>query len=594
VSDLLASSEGLFSALELSFARSVTRLSGDDSLELSLAAAATLRAVTRGDLCYLLGDPLVRDASSHDEDEAPVVVQTSQLPDARRWTDALERSPAVECSSSYQAPTSPRPLVLDARGRLYLRRTFAAQAGIAAAVSQRVRTPLEVHESTLGAGLERLFANAPKGDLQRAAAALAVRRGLSLITGGPGTGKTTTVAKLLALLVEQALAKGERAPRVALSAPTGKAAARLAQAITRARGDLPVSAEVREAIPTSAGTLHRLLGLAPGMRRRLGEGRLSHDVVIVDEASMVDLGLMAELLRALSPRSRLVLLGDPSQLASVSEGAVFADLCAAPAGSTLGRAQVRLLEGHRYVSGSALDQLAEAIRGGDAEGALESLRTGDALALFGAVSGRRRLSAEFLTVVEQGYADFLAAESPRERLDAFDRFRVLCAHRRGPSGAPEISRRLQAALLERQLLARASDGAAVFEPILVVRNAPALGLFNGDVGYVDRTRSGAAVAYFRGDAGSVRSLAPSRLPAHESAWAMTIHKSQGSEVDSVALVLPATRSAVCTRELVYTGVTRARSRVDVFSSALVLRESIANPNRRRSGLADALAAGGVS
>jgi len=592
VSDLLTSSPGLFSALELAFARSVARLSRDDSVELSLAAAATLRAVTRGDLCYLLGDPLVIDAPVKD-DEAPALVEPSRLPDAQRWADVLERSPAVECSSSYQAPTSPRPLVLDARGRVYLRRTFAAQAGVAAAVSQRLRMSREPDESLLDAGLGRLFSRVSEGDLQRAAAALAVRCSLSLITGGPGTGKTTTVAKVLALLVEQALAKGERAPRVALSAPTGKAAARLAQAITRARGELPVSAEVREAIPTSAGTLHRLLGLAPGMRRRLSEGRLSHDVVIVDEASMVDLGLMAELLRALSPRSRLVLLGDPSQLASVAEGAVFADLCAAPAGSTLGRAQVRLLEGHRYVSGSALDELAEAIRAGDAEGALESLQTGDALALFGAVSGRR-LSAEFLAVVEEGYAAFLDVESPREHLDAFERFRVLCAHRRGPSGAPEISRRLQAALFERRLLPRASDGAAAFEPILVVRNAPALGLFNGDVGYVDRTRPGASVAYFRGAAGGVRSLAPSRLPAHEPAWAMTIHKSQGSEVDSVALVLPATRSAVCTRELVYTGVTRARSRVDVFSSALVLRESIANPSRRRSGLSDALAACGIS
>ena len=577
-----------FSSLEVSFARSIARLAGDESRELLLASAATLHAVARGDLCYVLGDDLPEADSSPEDsiDEAPRAAPRA-LPAKEEWREQLSRSPAVEVAPAYAPPTSARPLVLDAEGRLYLQRSFVAHAAIASAILKRVRASCVVEEDALAEGLARLFAQARPDDLQRAAAELAVRRAFSLITGGPGTGKTTTVAKVLALLVEQAEALGDTPPRIALAAPTGKAAARLAEAIARARGALSVSESVRDALPTHASTLHRLLGLAPGMNRRLSAGRLPHDVVIVDEASMVDLSLMQELLHALSPRARLVLLGDPSQLASVSEGAVFADLCAAPAGSALAQARVRLVEGHRYQSGSALDEFAESIRRGDSERALELLELGPTLTLHDSLP-RRGLGDAFLELVERGYADFLAATSPERRLDAFDRFRVLCAHRQGRFGAPEISRRLGAALLERGLMPAARDGRASLEPILIVRNSPALGLFNGDVGYVDRTQLGSSVTHFRREGGGVQTFAPSRLPAHEVAWAMTVHKSQGSEVDSVALVLPDVRSAVCTRELVYTAITRARSRVDVFATSQVLGAAIGHRTVRHGGLREAL------
>lgn len=597
-----------FSTLERYFARSMARLSGDDSPSLLLGAAAALHALSRGDLCYTLGDEL----RSESDDAVDAGVEDVAWPEAEAWTLALRHSPAVEfvgAAIDEEGAGAPeraaRPLVLDAAGRLYLRRTFAEQHQVAEALTARALAEVEVDEDALATSLAGLFAHADEHDLQREAAAMAVRRHLSLITGGPGTGKTTTVAKVLASLVEQAFASGAPAPRVALTAPTGKAAARMAESLAATARSLDVSAAVLAALPARASTMHRLLGLAPGMRQRLPAGRLPYDVVVVDEASMVDLSLMAELTRALSAGARLVLLGDADQLASVAMGAVFADLCAAPEGSPLGRSRVRLLVGHRYAAGSAVGRLAEYVRLGDSAGALALLRDPQQaqVALHDAIDRRARADVipsradavgahaqgeSFFELVCAGYAPHLAAEGPEARLRAFDAFRVLTAHRRGPFGAPALAARVRDVLIARGLLPTSADGTPTIDPVLVIRNAPALGLFNGDVGYVDRRAGVEPLAYFRLEGGAIRSFSPSRLPAHESAWATTVHKSQGSELDRVALVLPERLSPVCTRELVYTAVTRARLGVHIYAPEAIVAAAIARPTERRGGLRDAL------
>jgi len=549
-----------------------------------LGAAAALHVLSRGDLCYALGEPLV-DESDDALEDAPV---DGAWPEREAWRRALRDSSAVEVVGA--EPHAERPLVLDSLGHLYLRRTFAQQQQVAQSLTQRAEALLEVDDDALRADLEWLFPKAGADDLQRKAVALAARRRLSVITGGPGTGKTTTVAKVLALLIAQALRRDEAPPRIALTAPTGKAAARMAEALSRTSKQIELSAAARAAMPDGASTMHRLLGLAPGMRRRLPDARLPWDVVIVDEASMVDLGLMAEFLRALPLRTRLVLLGDADQLASVAEGAVFADVCAAPDGSPLAEARVRLVVGHRYSADSAVGQLAERVRVGDVPETLAILsdKARDAVTLHDGLA-TRGLDLPFFDLACAHYAPFLAATGPAARLRAFDSFRVLTAHRRGPYGAPAIAARVREALIERGLLRRFGHQAVTLEPVLIVRNAPALGLFNGDVGYVERLPGEEARAHFLSQAGAVRTFSPSRLPAHESAWAMTVHKSQGSELDHVALILPKVASPVCTRELVYTAITRARSDVDIYAPSAVLEAAIARSTSRRGGLRHALA-----
>jgi exodeoxyribonuclease V alpha subunit len=448
------------------------------------------------------------------------------------------------------------PLAWDGR-RLYLRRYWDYERRVAADLLARAEASVAI-DAALESRLRETFADAG----QRQAARIALGRRLCLISGGPGTGKTTTLARLIGLLREQAGA----APRIALAAPTGKAAARMGEALQQAG----------VAIETPATTLHRLLGM-----RADGSGFYRHrdrplaaDVLVVDEASMIDLSLMAHLLDALPAATRLILLGDRDQLAAVEAGAVFADLCASP---RLADCVATLTTSFRFAGGSGIGRLAECLRAGDGAGVFALLQTpADDLA-WQAAGERRALRA----AVEAGYRSYLdavAAGEPARRLfEEFRRFRVLCAHRQEVAAIN--------AAMDRGTVAPGT-------PLMVLRNDALLRLHNGDIGLLlpDPADGTLRVCFETDDpVAPLRWIAPSRLPDSEPAWAMTVHKSQGSEFERVLLVLPPRASAVLTRELLYTAVTRARQAIGLWGAGEVLQAAIGCRAERMSGLRDRLA-----
>ncbi|MGN6316254.1 AAA family ATPase [Trinickia sp.] len=624
------------------------------------------------------------------------------------------------------------PLVVDGAGRLYLARYYDDERRLAAAVVAHATLARDVDAAGLAARLERFFGPPDAGevDWQRAAAALSLSSRLTVVSGGPGTGKTTTVVGMLACLID-----ANPALTIALAAPTGKAAQRMQEALLARATSLP--AAIAERLPRASQTLHRLLGLGHGMRARYGrDNPLPYDVLVVDEASMIDVTLAAQLFDALSPDTRLVLLGDKDQLAAVEAGAVFAELSARPAFSADGvariagatgvgdarvraalpRAQERgnedllgwdsatseeeaalslfdsfeslddplawtgldepdpvsdgegaageetsrleplgpvnpthpalepvaegdaersstgenapdhaplidcvvwLERNYRFGLDSAIGRLSLAIRRGDVPAALDALgaRDGGAASapaerdLFEAMDtgesdfdipaqldedGGPALSAHTLERLTRGFAPYVhaltaALGQPQPDctplFDALNAFRILCATRLGARGVDAINAHM-AEHVRRAARVPLMVGTNWFagRAVMVTRNDYALGLFNGDIGIALPTPQGALRVYFRTADGGMRAVTPAALPPHDPAFALTVHKSQGSEFDHAALLLPAASGRVLTRELVYTAVTRARKTVRVVGSREVLADAIATPTRRDSGL----------
>jgi exodeoxyribonuclease V alpha subunit len=438
------------------------------------------------------------------------------------------------------------PLALDGQ-RLYLRRYRDFERRVAADLRARAARGTTV-TSDDEARLAATFADAG----QRQAARIALGRGLCLISGGPGTGKTHTLARVIGLLQERSTDL-----RIALAAPTGKAAARTGEALRAAGVEFAGAAQ----------TLHRLLGMRPdGTCFHHRERPLAADVLVVDEASMIDLSLMARLLGALPATARLILLGDRDQLAAVEAGAVFADLCASDA---LAECVAPLATNFRFGGESAIGRFADALRAGEAAAASAQLQADDADLVWQPGGDLRALTA----AAREGYRAYragVAASLPPDALFAlFGRFRVLCAHRH------------EVAALNRAL----GDDPVAGLPLMVVRNDAPLRLFNGDIGLVLPAADGRLTACFPAVAGEdVRRIPLARLPAWEPAWAMTVHKSQGSEFERVLLALPTQPSIVATRELVYTGVTRARRQVELWAGEGVLAAAVAHRAERMSGL----------
>ncbi|OEO24895.1 exodeoxyribonuclease V subunit alpha [Pseudomonas sp. J237] len=576
--------------LERALVNSLQRLDPDASPVLLACAALLCSALEKGDVCL----PLRRIAG-----QRPWADQPFSLPGLQELLDALNASQLVGPAGSFN------PLIV-AGERLYLARYQAYEQQLAEQLLARCSDIPPVDEAVLSASLTRLFAfNSQQPDWQRLAAAQAVRRKLAVISGGPGTGKTTTVVRLLAALLEQP-DSGHLA--IGLAAPTGKAAARMAEAIRNAKAQLPVSDAVKAALPEEARTLHRLLGSrgdSPQVRHNAANP-LPLDVLVVDEASMVDLALMAKLVDALAPSARLILLGDKDQLAAVEAGAVFAELCegrgfdAQAAAdlqritgqqvaveqprSKLGDAVVLLTHSHRFAGDSGIGELARRINGGDVPGTLKVLREGrEDLAWIETPTPN-----DLLVRLEQGYAGFLqAAKSadPAAAFAAFNTFRALTAQREGPWGVSGINealearfkRRLQVASRERWYAGRA---------VMVRQNDYALGLFNGDIGICLMTEHGLRVV-FEAEQG-FRPFAPARLPSHDSAFAMTVHKSQGSEFNQVLLALPEQPSPLLTRSLFYTGITRAKNKVEIWGLPVRLAEAVSTRAERAAGLAERL------
>jgi exodeoxyribonuclease V alpha subunit len=447
-----------------------------------------------------------------------------------------------------------------------------------------------VDETVLADGLARMFAGEADDSRQRVAAATAVLRRFAVVAGGPGTGKTTTVARIVALLAEQAAAAGDPPPLVALAAPTGKAAARLEEAVHAEAAVLDVADAVRAQLrELHASTLHRLLGWRPGSHSRFRHhrtNRLPHDVVIVDETSMVSLSLMARLVESVRPDARLVLVGDPGQLTSIEAGAVLGDIV----GPATGKGIVVLDRVHRFGGGIAL--LADAIRRGDPDEVMEVLATQPADVSWIPVDvadpeAELALAAVRAEAIAAGRAVVEAAQAgaAHDAIAALGAFRVLCAHRRGAQGVAAWTGRVEGWLAS-AIPGFAPDGAAyVGRPLLVTENDYELRLYNGDTGVVIQTAPNHVSAVFaRGS--ELLQFTPTRLAAIDTAFAMTIHKSQGSQFDTALVLLPTQTSRILTRELLYTAATRARARLIVVGTEEALRAAVSRPATRASRLGE--------
>ena len=600
--------KGILSYLDVHFAGFVERLNGS-SPELLLAAALVSASSRQGHICLDLTG-IAGKLLLEDEGEAKAFA----CPNLDEWRDRLAECSVVGAAGDY------KPLILDGRSRLYLYRYWNYQERLAESIRRRIGGEKQaVDFGRLREGLGRLFPENGRAepDWQKIAAFAAIRGTFSVISGGPGTGKTTTVAKILALLVEQA---GGRWPRIALSAPTGKAAARLQEAIKDVKDKINCASEVREAIPEQAATLHRLLGTIPNSPyfRHNDKNLLPVDAVVVDEASMVDLALMAKLVQALPDNARLILLGDKDQLASVEAGAVLGDICDTgrlhaysksfanelykvtgyelktcadgPGEGGIGDCIVQLQRSYRFGPDSGIGLLSRAVNDGDPSLALNILQSGS----HGSVEWKKLPPAPTLPAlvkgaVVDGFQAYLKCPDRHEIFALFDRFRILCAVREGAFGVGAINRLTERILAEHKLI----DPRKTWyprRPVLIRANDYNLRLFNGDVGIAlpDREAGNELRVFFPAPDGDIRKFHPLRLPEHETVFAMTVHKSQGSEFDQVLLILPDKDVPVLTRELIYTAITRARKRIEIWGAENVFATAISRRITRMSGLRDAL------
>lgn len=549
------------------------------------------------------------------------------------------------------------PLVLDGT-RLYLRRYWNHERVVASAIRQRLAQSRPLSAS-LDRELDRLFPPAVMSETDlpnwpKIACALAARGGFTVITGGPGTGKTTTVVRLLGLLQTLQLREHNQSLRIRLAAPTGKAAARLNASIAAQIAELDVDETTRAAIPAEVTTLHRLLGARPDTRRfRHNHVNPLHlDVLVIDEASMIDLEMMSAVLAALPSAARLILLGDKDQLSSVEAGAVLGDLCRraddghysvataqwlrVTTGDDIrplvrGDAQpldqqlAMLRHSHRFGDDSGIGQLARAVNAGDTR-RVHSMLDAPSVDLGWLPSASREQLAEMAIQGDLGqfalgetatkpagyshYLELIQRERPthddaeandqwaREVLQAFNHFQLLCALRHGPCGVDGLNQLIAESLHARKLI-ETSVGWYEGRPVMVTRNDYSLGLANGDVGICLRMpddsgkRNLAVVFLADGAAGPsgtrIRRVPPSRLGEVNTVYAMTVHKSQGSEFEHTALVLPAQASNALTRELLYTGITRARHWFSLLGSRDIVDGAIERRTHRYSGLAERLA-----
>jgi len=535
---------GVIEAADVHVAQRLTELAGETDERVSLAIALVVRALRGGSVCLDLQSV-----------EAQAGVHGLRA--------AVQASPLV--GSALQ--------LFD--GRLYLDRYCREEEQVCTDVLAMLATHPPVDEDALAAGLDRVFPEAGYEE-QRDAARIALSQWTTVLTGGPGTGKTTTVAALLALLAEQAELTGKTRPRIALAAPTGKAANRLQEAVQGEIDKLHTADRARLS-NLHAVTLHRLLGWTPGSSTRFRHNRgnrLAYDVIVVDETSMVSLTMMARLLEAVRPQTRLVLVGDPDQLASVEAGAVLADLVDGLSGRDDARIAA-LRTSHRF--GESIGALADAIRVGEADRVMELLAAGGEHVEWAYTEDPTEHLRKVLVphAVHIRHACLLGDTSTA--LATLDEHRMLCAHREGPYGVRHWNRMVERWLTEETGQPTWAQWYAG-RPVLVTANDYGLKLYNGDTG-VTVSQDGVLRAVI----GSQR-FATSRLADVETMHAMTIHKSQGSQADEVTVLLPPTDSRLLTRELLYTAVTRAQRRVSLVGSEAQVRQAIDRRAVRATGL----------
>jgi exodeoxyribonuclease V alpha subunit len=586
--------------LALHFAERLCSATQPEPDPVVLAAALASQQVSEGAVCV----DLQRQAGNllFPGQDFPGI----QAPELQSWLEQLYQSRV--CGG----PEADKPLVLEEH-KLYLSRYWHFEQELAHRLRRLASAPpMPVDEDRLRQDLQRLFpATRGETDWQRVAAVLSVLRRLTVISGGPGTGKTHTVTAILALLLEQSR---EHPLRIEVAAPTGKAALRLTESIRDSKSRLDLSDQVRDKIPDEALTLHRLLGVRPNRSQpRFGPDNPLHlDLLVIDEASMVDLPLLYRAVRALPDKARLILLGDRDQLASVEAGSVFADICGGdqtaytrmlgekirhisgdeiPTAETtppLNDCIVVLNKSRRFHSDSGIGNLAQLVNRADFSGASRLLQAppGD---LAWHSSSQSELREYLRKFVKQAIFPLFEADTPDKALQQLERARVLCAVRQGPTGVETINREIEESLRDEGLTGYPQKYYRG-QPVMVTRNDYGAGLFNGDIGifWPDPASGDGLRAWFRSPDGSLRALTPGRLPPWETAFAMTVHKAQGSEFERLLLILPESDTPVLTRELVYTGITRASAIAEIWGSWESLQSALERKVIRTSGLADKL------
>jgi exodeoxyribonuclease V alpha subunit len=620
----MAVSLGLLRNLDLYFAGEMFRLDASSNELLMLPAALASHAIGDGDVCLDLAavagtqwdqrgqtrlntDLISTPAISEFQSSLTPLVDIPSLDELR---ETLRNSRVVG------SPGEIAPLILDEHDHLYLGRYWWFEKQVADALLARA-VPLqqgEVDNELLGQGLQRMFSNGESGetDWQRVAAAVSVLRRFCVISGGPGTGKTHTVAAILALLLEQSRGRNLR---IAMAAPTGKAAARLSESIRNAKPNIACSDGIRTLIPEEASTIHRLLGIRPGkeLPRFNKEHPLHVDLLVVDEASMIDLPMMARLLAALPDDARLILLGDKDQLASVEAGSIFADICGRVSAAhytsefhqilqrvcgeridnhaprnVFAESIALLHKSYRFSGEEGIGQIAAAVNRGESQSVLQLFGQGlEDISLY--TPREESIAFELKNRVLQSYAECFKAVGPGEALECFNQFRILCAVRKGPAGVEQVNRTIEQLLRARGLIqgdAQHYQGRL----LMVTRNDYSIELFNGDVGILwpDPEADNRLAAWFMQPDKPMKRVLPSRLPQHETAYAMTVHKSQGSEFDQVLVILPFEEVGVVSRELLYTGITRAKHKVELWGSEAILSRAVEQRVARVSGLSDRL------
>lgn len=556
---------GFFAAIDVALGSFL----GDGDELVAFGAALASRCLRQGHVCAPLGIPAIYPTP----EQAPAV----PLPEPEALIAALRKSLSVDVGRVVLGTA--RPLVLDEQDRLYLSRYYDHEQHLARALMDLCARSSPADSSPVPISLD-------DPEQQRALEA-ALSFGLSVISGGPGTGKTFTVVRLLEAWFRRAHLAGQAAPRVLLLAPTGKAAARLSESIRASKQKLGI--DPGAVLPEQASTIHRALGVPhEGGPPRRGPGSpLDADIVVVDEASMIDLSLMRALVDALGPYASLVLLGDPDQLASVEAGNVLGELCDVLSRETqLGPALVTLTKSHRFEPGTALGEISRAARAGDSEEVL-ALLSGEHAELEHVPDLLPAKSTRLEQLLLAWFRELLRAPDVNQALTLAKELRVLCAHRTGPFGVEDVNDVVCSWLLRARLV-RAGTEHYQGRLVMITENDPVLDLYNGDVGLFWPDEQDRLMVFFERPGRAPLALFPGYLPAHETGFAITIHKSQGSEFEHAAIVLPQASSPLLCRELLYTAMTRARARVTLVGDADALRVGLGRKVVRFSGLSDAL------
>ncbi len=542
-----------FQSLDLHFATFICKSEQTDSFALYLAAAMASYSSRSGHICFEIGKSELPDIPF--------------IPESKAWIKELSN---FNCIGSPKDSES-KMMIIDNKGRLYLNRYFNYEKELISFI--RSREDSKIKRTYSEVNIDKLFPSLnSKEDKQKTAALKALSQTFLIISGGPGTGKTSTLAKIISLIISN-----ESRSRIALAAPTGKAAARLEESLSNIFKDYSDN-------HINVQTVHRLLRPISGTPyfQFNKENHLPFDFVIIDEASMLDIALCAKLISAISEKTVLILTGDKDQLSSVESGAVLGDLCGVLKENNL----VELNKNYRFENSKGISTLSQSIRSGEAIKCLEILEDSifsDVEFILNSSSLKKQIEKSFKT----GFKDFrdsLKKQDISEIFNAFNKFRIITALRKGPSGADNIN-----AFCSKLLKANSRNESLWFvgRPIMITENSYTQELYNGDIGIALNLQNQIKV-YFPANNGLFREISPSQLPKHETAFAVTCHKSQGSEYDNILFILPEKDNPLLTREMLYTGITRARKTVSILGQKPILMNSIARKVERSSGIIDAL------